>query len=145
MNGYHFKIEKDGKFFIASCVELEGCRTQGKTLDELETSMVEALTLYLDEPVDSKFIFPDPKTGVKTTGELVEVFPDIRVWFSHNLRQLRLKKHLSQREAAEKLGISALSGYQKLEKRANPTIETLAKIKKAFPEFEFELPNALHV
>ena len=140
--GYHFKVKKDGKFFVASCVELDGCRTQGLSREELETKMIEVLTLFLDEPKDSKKLFPEPRK-VKTSSSLVEVFPEVRVWFSHSLRQTRLKENISQREAAKRVGIKSLSGYQKLEKRANPTIETVAKIKRAFPNFDFEISKAV--
>ena len=143
--GYHFKVQKDGKFLIAHCIELEGCRTQGLSRKELQTNMVEVLTLFLDEPKDSKKMFPEPKRNIKKSSSVVEVYPELRVWFSHNLRQTRLKENISQREAAKRIGISSLSGYQKLEKRANPTIETVARIRRAFPEFDFTIPEAIHV
>ncbi len=33
---YHFKIHKEGKGFWAECLELEGCITQGKTLNKVD-------------------------------------------------------------------------------------------------------------
>lgn len=105
-------------------------------------SEVLSLSLFLDEPADSKRIIPEPKKRIKKSKNVVDVYPDIKVWFSHCLRQTRMKEKISQREAAKKMGIRSLSGYQKLEKRANPTIETVRKIKKAFPSFD--VSEAMH-
>ena len=42
-------IEKDEDgFYIGNIPELPGCHTQGKTLDELNCNMKEALSLYLE-------------------------------------------------------------------------------------------------
>jgi predicted RNase H-like HicB family nuclease len=41
-------IEKDKDGYYALCPELEGCCTQGKTLDETMTNIREAITLYLE-------------------------------------------------------------------------------------------------
>lgn len=142
--GYHFKVKQDGKYFIASCIELEGCRTQAFNEDELNSNMEEVLSLYLDEPANSKMLFPEPKKRIKKSKYIREVYPETRIWFSHCLRQARLKEKLSQREAAKRIGIKSVSGYQKLEKRANPTIETAVKIKKAFPNFNFNLSELAH-
>ncbi|MBI2543054.1 MAG: type II toxin-antitoxin system HicB family antitoxin [Candidatus Aenigmarchaeota archaeon] len=48
---------KDG-YFISEVVELPGCHTQAKTLDELMKRTKEAVSLYLEEeqPVEEKFI-----------------------------------------------------------------------------------------
>ncbi len=41
-------IEKDRYGFYAFCPELEGCHTQGDTLDEVLENMKEAISLYLE-------------------------------------------------------------------------------------------------
>ena len=42
-------IEKDEDgYYVASVVELPGCHTQGKTLDELVKRVREAIELYLE-------------------------------------------------------------------------------------------------
>ena len=46
-------IEKDeDRFYVASVVELPGCHTQGKTLDELMKRIREAIELYLEVEKD---------------------------------------------------------------------------------------------
>ena len=41
-------IEKDENGYYAFCPELEGCCTQGRTLDETMKNIREAITLYLE-------------------------------------------------------------------------------------------------
>jgi predicted RNase H-like HicB family nuclease len=41
-------IEKDENGYYAFCPELEGCCTQGRTLDETMKNIREAMTLYLE-------------------------------------------------------------------------------------------------
>jgi len=46
-------IEKDeDRYYVASVVELSGCHTQGKTLDELMKRIREAIELYLEVEKD---------------------------------------------------------------------------------------------
>jgi predicted RNase H-like HicB family nuclease len=42
---YHFKIHKENNGYWAECCELEGCVTQGDTLEELYKFCDEALNL----------------------------------------------------------------------------------------------------
>ncbi len=41
-------IEKDEHGYYAYCPELEGCQTQGNTLEEILTNIKEAIELYLE-------------------------------------------------------------------------------------------------
>ena len=41
-------IEKDEHGFYAYCPELEGCQSQGDTLEEVMTNIKEAIELYLE-------------------------------------------------------------------------------------------------
>ena len=51
------------------------------------------------------------------------------------LKEFRTKKRLTQREMAEKIGITK-SMYEKLEyNQVNPSIETIRKFKDAFKDF----------
>ena len=48
MAAYNILIEKDGDgFYVSEVVELPGCHTQAKTLDELMKRTREAILLYL--------------------------------------------------------------------------------------------------
>ncbi len=41
-------IEKDDFGYYAYCPELQGCQTQGDTIDEVMANMKEAIELYLE-------------------------------------------------------------------------------------------------
>jgi len=136
---YHFKIHRESKGYWAECVELNGCVTQGDTKAELKANMEEALNLYLNEPDDSKVIFPLPKRSVRTRNvEIVPVNPNIA--FAFLLRRARLQRKMTQKKAAEALGMKNLWSYQKLErgKTANPALKTIAALKEVFPRLNIE-------
>lgn len=136
---YHFRVHPEKKGYFAECIELKGCLTQGDTYKELEHNMREVLALYLDEPMDSKFIFPMPRKNIKGRN-IVKVEVEPRVAFSFYLRQLRLARKMTQKEVAEKLGIKNLYSYQRLEnsKTANPELATIVQLKKIFPEMSLD-------
>lgn len=136
---YHFKIHSNQDGFVAECIELDGCATEGDTLEDLNKNMEEALNLFLDEPADSKVMFPPPQKKVLGRSVvLVKVEP--RVAFSFQLRLLRAKHKLTQKEVAQKMGISNLYNYQRLEssKTSNPALSTITKVKKVFPELSLD-------
>jgi antitoxin HicB len=135
---YHFKIHKQGKGFWAECLELEGCQTQADNFYQLKLNMSEALNVFLSEPSDSKHVFPLPKKMASRKGiEAIEV--DHRVAFSMLLRQVRITRGYTQQQTAEALSMKSLFSYQRLESyKSNPSLETIGKIKHAFPEFHIE-------
>jgi antitoxin HicB len=134
---YHFRIH-DGAVPWAECVELNGCITQGKNRLELERNMKEALHLYLEEPETSTIVFPPPLAKV-TGRKLAPVEVDPAVAFAVQLRQLRIANRLTQKEAAKLLGMKCVFSYQRLEKRSNPSLATLRKVKGLFPGFSLDM------
>ncbi len=136
---YHFKIHRERKGFWAQCLELEGISTQGDSKEELQKNMHEALNLFLDEPPDSKVIFPLPRSIPKGSSIVaVEVEPQIA--FAFYLRRIRLKRGMTQKDVAKLMGYKNLYSYQRLEKAktANPELSTLVQIKRLFPELDLE-------
>lgn len=135
---YHFKVQKEKEGFSAVCVELNSCHTQGKTMEELQTNMHEALNLHLSEPEDSSVVFPMPKKIAGKNIAAVDVEPVIAL--AMLIRQTRLKKKMTQKQMMEVIGFKTLSNYQRLEdpKRANPELKTLATIMKALPEIKLQ-------
>lgn len=49
-------IKKQGKYYVATCVEL-GVVSQGKTFDEANTNLKEAVELYLEDTKINKSQF----------------------------------------------------------------------------------------
>jgi predicted RNase H-like HicB family nuclease/DNA-binding XRE family transcriptional regulator len=136
---YHFKVhnEKDGLW--AECVELEGCVTQSEndTMDDLLKNMEEALNLYLDDPVTSSVVPKLPFETVKGKSIVqVSVHPDIA--FSVLVRHYRDEKGLSQKEMMRLLGMNNVFSYQRLEKKGDPKLSTMVKLKKIFPDMSID-------
>jgi len=134
---YHFRIHAEKRRLWAECVELEGCVTQADSRSELDHSMQEALNLYLEEPRSSTTIFPPPSE--RPYGKnVVSVEVDPAVAFSTQLRQLRVLSRITQKEAAHRLGMRSLYSYQRLERRSNPSLSTMKKVKTLFPKFSLD-------
>lgn len=49
-----FKLEKDGKGWHASCLELKGCHTFGNTKEEALKNLKDAVMLYLEDEVENQ-------------------------------------------------------------------------------------------
>lgn len=136
---YHFKIHKEGSGFWAECIELSGCFTEADSMEELRENMEEALNLYLEEPKDSKKLAPLPDNSISPYRNIVEVQVDPSIAFSFMVRYNRIKKGLTQQQAADKLGFDNIYSYQRLEnKKCNPTLKLLSQIKKVFPDFSVD-------
>jgi len=136
---YHFKIREEKKGFSASCIELEGCITQGNTLKELYINMEEALNLYVQEPEDSKDLATLPDESIRKSKNVVEVALNPEVAFSFMVRHARLKQGMTQKRAAKEMGFDTIYSYQRLEaKRCNPSLKIISKIKKLFPDFSID-------
>lgn len=136
---YHFKVYRESGGFWAECMELKGCHTQGDSEAELAHNMREALNAYLEEPPESNWVFPLPKRRLQGRG-IVAVEVGLSVAFAVCLRRLRHKHGITQKQAAQKLGFKSLFSYQRLEnpETANPELETIARIKRVFPEFRVD-------
>ncbi|MCB1326638.1 MAG: helix-turn-helix domain-containing protein [Spirochaetales bacterium] len=136
---YHFRIHREGRGYWAECVELKGCVTQADTRASLDANMKEALDLYMDEPADSRVVFPAPRKRVSGQN-VVLVQVDPKIAFAQTLRSLRLGKRLTQRQVADRLGMKNLYSYQRLEsaRTANPALSTIAKLKSVFPELKLD-------
>ena len=77
---YHFSVTKEDDGYVAYCVELKGCQSQADTRKELIPNMKEALNLYLNEPADSKEIFPLPDNKIKGKN-IVEIECAVKVGY----------------------------------------------------------------
>jgi predicted RNase H-like HicB family nuclease/DNA-binding XRE family transcriptional regulator len=136
---YSFKFHKEGKSYWAQGIELPGCFTQGDSLEELYRNMREALNLMVSEPADSDDFVPLPDKLIKPSKNVVKVPVDPQVAFSFYVRLLRRKHKLTQKQMANKLGFKSIFQYQRLESaNYNPTLNTLALVKRLFPEISLD-------
>lgn len=135
---YHFKVHKEKEGFWAECIELPGCVTQADTKEDLDLNMQEALNLYLEEVEDYEYLAPMPKASIKKERNVVEVPVDPSVALAFSIRYQRIKQGLTQREAADQLGMKAIYSYQRLEKRCNPTLDLIYKLVLLFPALSLD-------
>jgi len=133
---YHFRVHKEPKGHWAECLELPGCQTQADTRDGLLSNAIEALNLYLDEPEGVARQIPLPKRPAAKHVMNVPVDPAIA--FSILLRNCRMKRRLTQKQVADRLGMRNLYSYQRLERRSNPNLATLRKLKTVFPDLSVD-------
>lgn len=133
---YHFWVHESTPGYWAECIELDGCATQGDTIDELRANAYEALNLYLDEPATSGTVFPLPGEHAGANVLDIPVEPEIAlsVW----LRNYRASHDYTQQDVARKLGMRNLYSYQRLERRSNPSLQTLRRLKRVFPELSID-------
>lgn len=137
---YHFRIKQESiGGYSAQCIELPGCITEADTIKELQENMRAALDLYIEEPESSKDLAALPDESIKLKKNIVEVSVSPQIAFSFMVRRNRILNGLTQQQVAKKMGFDTLYSYQKLEtRRANPTLVTLARVKKAFPDFSVD-------
>ncbi len=136
---YHFKIHKEGSGFWAQCIELEGCITEANTLKKLKINMQEALNLYIEEAENSDDLANLPDNSIKLRKNIIKIPVNPQVAFAFLVRYYRIKYKLTQKQAAKKLGFQSIYSYQRLEtKKCNPRLETIALLKRLFPEFSID-------
>ena len=135
---YHFKIHRDTDGLWAECIELDGCITEADSEEELIKYMQESLNLYLDEPEGSERFAPLPDEKIKGKN-IIEVPVDPKIAFGLYMKHLRKEHKFTQKQLADMLGMKNKYSYQRLEKKANPSLLLLAKLKKIYPEFNINL------
>jgi len=135
---YHFKVHEEKTGYWAECLELKGCLTQGDSMEDLKKNMEEALYLYLDEPFGSNAAFPLPDDSIAEAPDLFSLAVDPKQAFSIILRNYRIRNRMTQAAFQHKLGMRNRNSYARLENRANPSLETICRIKTAFPDFPIE-------
>lgn len=136
---YHFKIHKESDGFWAECIEIPTCVTQGNSKDELLKNMQEAINTFLAEPQNSKYLAPLPKVGIALTPSIVSVAVDPTIALAFSIRYNRIKKGLTQKEAAKRLGMRSLFSYQRLERKCNATLEMIVKLMTLFPHLSVDM------
>lgn len=137
---YYAKISKESdQTYLVEFPELKGCLTKGDTLKEALANAKEALDGWLASNCDRSLTIPDPK--IRRSSGFYPIEVDISVSFPIILRKIRNEKKLSQREVANKLGVSQ-QAYARLETpfKSNPALLTVQKIAHALGrDLVFEL------
>ncbi len=123
--------DKEDKGFLVEFPDLEGCLTEGETLDDALENAKEALSGYLASIFERGFTIPEPSQLKGKNIYLIEPEPEVSTPII--LRKIREGLKINQIEAAKRLGVS-YQAYQRLENpnKCNPTIKTLEKVAKIF-------------
>jgi predicted RNase H-like HicB family nuclease len=135
---YHFKLHKESVGYWAECCELDGCVTEGDTLDEIYKVCEEALDVYLYESDGSERTFPLPNETLDNKKNTIKVMVEPQKALGILLKNHRLHEKMTQKQAAELLGMKNIYSYQRLEKKSNATINLINKIHTVFPEIKLE-------
>jgi predicted RNase H-like HicB family nuclease/DNA-binding phage protein len=132
---YHFKIhqENEGGFW-AECIELQGCLSDGDTVEVLKLRLEDALNLYLSEPIGSNMVFPLPDNSLDENTAFLRIPVQPNVAFAMLIRQYRISHRMTLDQAQEKVGLKNRNSYARLESAGNPTMDTISLVLKAFPE-----------
>jgi DNA-binding XRE family transcriptional regulator/predicted RNase H-like HicB family nuclease len=134
---YHFRVEADGKWFTASCIELEGCRAQERSVDKVLVVAKEVLDAFLNEPQGSGVVFPAPQEKLEGK-DIVAIEVDPEIAFGMLMRQYRITRKMTQAQMAALLDMVHLTSYQRLERRSNPTLGLIKKVHDRLPGFPLE-------
>ena len=97
---YHFKVTEEIHGFWAECLEIQECRTQADSIEELQKNSFEALNLFLEEPSDSKIVFPLPDKSLDLEKSYLKVEVEPEVGFAVLLRYYRSLHNWTQKETA---------------------------------------------
>ena len=126
---YHFRVYKEENGYWANCIELQGCQSQGDTIEDLKNNLAESS--------NSEVIFIKPDESLEGK-DFISIKVDPKIAFANCLRMERIKHKMTQKEAAAKLGYKSIWAYQKLESssKTNPELKTISKIKELFPDLD---------
>lgn len=72
MRNYRFSVivEKDEDGYFASCNELQGCYTQGGTYEEVIGNIKDAISLHVEDRIESGEEIPQPENVSLTLMDL---------------------------------------------------------------------------
>ena len=125
-----FHPEEGGGFFV-EFPDLEGCATEGDTLEEAQAMAKEALDGWLSSVYSRELNIPNPSDIKGDNIYLISV--DLTVSLPIIIRSMRKEKGLSQKQIADALNIKyqTYQGYENPSK-FNATIKTLKRIFDVF-------------
>jgi predicted RNase H-like HicB family nuclease len=72
MKNYRFSVivEKDEDGYFAACNELQGCNTQGETYEEVIENIKDAISLHVEDRIESGEEIPQPQAVSLTLMDL---------------------------------------------------------------------------
>lgn len=133
MIAYPAKIvyARSDKAYLVEFPDLPGCVTFGASMDEAQKNAAEALSGYLESIDQRSEAIPRPSR--RRGRQFFLIKPEKAVAFAIWLKKEREQHGLTQKDVAEKLGVSYQT-YQRFEDpgKANPTLKTIQKLEDVF-------------
>lgn len=127
-------VTPDDGAFVVTFPDAPGCVTQVERVEELLPMATDALAGWLDATLDAGDVVPEPRTVRRAPRGshriLVPVVPTA-VALRILLRRARAEEGLTQKDLAERLGMSARMVRGLERSGANPTLETLDRVASA--------------
>jgi predicted RNase H-like HicB family nuclease/DNA-binding XRE family transcriptional regulator len=143
---YAAYIHREGKHWLAEFPDAPGCQTFADSIDELRAATKEALAGWLEAHLVDGQAPPRPKVRRKAPGkhrlQLVHVSPSLAS--AIHLRWARQDLGLSQKELAERLGVSQQQVAKLENPDENPTLKTIERAAEALGiEFDISVARAV--
>lgn len=133
-----FESAEEGGYTV-EFIDLEGCITEGDTLEEALVMAREALTGWLKSVYSRELNIPEP--SIVKGNDIYYIQPEAEIELPLMIRKLRKEKGLSQKQIADAIGVKYQT-YQRFENPGefNATIKNLKKISAALgKELEISL------
>ena len=128
--GYPAKFTKmtdDGVYYMVTFRDIKNCFTQGETLEEAYDNAQDVLGFMLQDYVDDELPLPKASKPGKDE-QIIEPLPEVSAPLL--LYLARIRNHLSQTQAAKRLGVTK-QRYFDIEHGKNLTMKTLSRAAKA--------------
>lgn len=127
---YQARLKRGPRGFEIVFPDLPGCGARGVTRAKSLSNARSALSTFLEDSRDPRWMVPSAKTRKGRT--FVWIRPDEAVAVPLMIRQARQRVGFTQRQLAERIGIT-VQQVQKLEtpRKSNPTIRILCSISRA--------------
>ena len=138
MISYPALFHPDENGFWVEFPDLDGCVTEGNSLEDAKIMAKETLSSVLESMDSRKFSIPKP--SVIKGKNVFYIEPELKVAFAISLKQERERLRLTQKQAAEKANIK-WAFYQRIEnpRKSNPTLSTIEKLRAVFPDPFFSI------
>ncbi len=62
-------VDESGSYYFGKILELDGCQSDGETIDELYENLKEALEIYIETKLEGGFNIPKPSETDKYSGK----------------------------------------------------------------------------
>ncbi len=126
-------ITQEGGRTLAEFPDCPGCQTFAEPGEDIALLAQEALTGWLEVHLADGAVPPRPRTRVRMPrGAVLLLVPvPARLAVALSVRWARHEAGLSQAQLAKKMGVSQQQAAKLEQPRANPSVETLAKVAQA--------------